>query len=616
MRAPSIDATLDDPAYARTAAPSPDDALDVRPSTLTEPGKRYVLRRVLGAGGMGEVRLHRDLHIGREVALKTMHAKHAEHPATRLRFEREARVQGQLEHPAIVPVYDLGENEQGEVFFTMKRVRGRTLGSVLAAIASGEPETRARFSTRRLLSAFSNVCLAVELAHTRGVLHRDIKPENVMLGDYGEVYLLDWGLARVVGAADLEDGAVEAPSGTQTMVGAVMGTPGYMSPEQARGAIDQLGPATDVYSLGAVLFEILAGEPLHRGANVAALLASTMLGVAASPSARSPHAILAPELDALCVKATALDPTERVSSARALSEAIERYLDGDRDAALRREAAARHAETASTALRAAIESDDVAARARASSEASRALALDPENREARIAMLDLLTKPPRVAPPDALASYERARGEHLRAFFRHVTRTFLAYGVLYPVALLGTVREPAILSALFLFWVSTIGFAYTLSRRDHPGRGPLVLAFSFATAAVAAGTSRLWGPLVFMPLILGINAMGFSVALGRAQHAAFATVSALAVPFVLLLERVGLLSPTTVFDAAGLHIEPQLLHLDPAVYAPLTIFSVVMPIMTGWAVMNPINARSVEVERAMHVQAWQLRQMVPERSGA
>ncbi|CAN5925398.1 hypothetical protein BH11MYX4_BH11MYX4_30280 [soil metagenome] len=218
-------------------------------------GERYSVRRRIGLGGMGTIDLVHDRVVGRDVALKQMRPRTLDPRAEWASFEREARLQGQLEHPAIVPVYDLGKGEDGSPYFTMKRVRGESLASILDRLAEGDAETRARFSRRKLLTAFAQLCLAAHYAHERGVIHRDIKPANVMLGGYGEVYLLDWGIAKVRG-----DAASLAPAGTagaslrpdETTDGSVVGSLGTMAPEQAEGlAIDA---RADVYALGAVLF--------------------------------------------------------------------------------------------------------------------------------------------------------------------------------------------------------------------------------------------------------------------------------------------------------------------------------------------------------------------------
>ncbi|MDQ3368750.1 MAG: serine/threonine protein kinase, partial [Myxococcota bacterium] len=228
--------------------------------------ERYDLGPVLGRGGMGEVRLARDARIDREVAIKLMRGGHSDRD-TVARFLREARVQGALEHPAIVPVHDLGINREGHPYFVMKRLAGITLADVITARAAGEPDAATRWPRRLLLTRLTDVCLAIEFAHTRGVVHRDLKPANIMLGDFGEAYVLDWGLARIVAdAAPIS--SVRPLSGEhepgQTAVGALLGTPGYLAPEQARG--EDVDTRADVFSLGCILYELLTGAPaLPRG---------------------------------------------------------------------------------------------------------------------------------------------------------------------------------------------------------------------------------------------------------------------------------------------------------------------------------------------------------------
>jgi serine/threonine-protein kinase len=182
----------------------------------------YQLGALIGHGGMGEVVAAYDPRVGREVAIKRLRAAAASGDGV-ARFLREARIQARLEHPAIVPVHDLGTDPDGRPYFTMKRLAGVTLAHQLA---TKPPPPR-----QRLLRAFADVCLAIELAHGRGVVHRDLKPANIMLGDFGEVYVLDWGLARVLGEHDASVGAdVESLDG-MTQAGSVLGTPGYMAPE-------------------------------------------------------------------------------------------------------------------------------------------------------------------------------------------------------------------------------------------------------------------------------------------------------------------------------------------------------------------------------------------------
>src|SRR5512143_50178 len=187
---------------------------------------RYALGLQLGAGGMGEVLLARDDQIGRDVAIKRMRVEAT--PVAVTRFLREAKIQGRLEHPSIVPVHELASDAAGRPFFVMKRLTGTTLAAILK---------EASVSRQKLLRAFADVCLAVEFAHRRGVIHRDRKPDNIMLGDFGEVYVLDWGVAHVDSESDsLHDGgAVAAGEDGATEVGAILGTPGYIAPELVRG---------------------------------------------------------------------------------------------------------------------------------------------------------------------------------------------------------------------------------------------------------------------------------------------------------------------------------------------------------------------------------------------
>jgi serine/threonine-protein kinase len=304
-----------------------------RSAKLDERGfdERYLRLELLGRGGMGEVHLCKDALVGRDVAMKHARAPRVLEvgeavPSASLRdvhdrFVREARVQGQLEHPSVVPVYDLGLTPGRAPYFTMKRVRGLSLAEIIQALARGNAEAQSHYGRRKLLSAFSSACLAVDFAHARGVLHRDLKPGNLMLGDFGEVYVLDWGLAKVIGrdavgalpgpTASWED---EAPTQVARYDSAgtgegMMGTPGYMSPEQAQTGV--LDGRSDVYALGAILFELLALEPLHAIAPLPQVLASTVGGVDARPSLRPRGEDVPPELDAICVRATALAPDDR-----------------------------------------------------------------------------------------------------------------------------------------------------------------------------------------------------------------------------------------------------------------------------------------------------------------
>ncbi|HEY6463463.1 MAG TPA: serine/threonine-protein kinase, partial [Polyangiaceae bacterium] len=340
---------------------------------------RYVVLERLGEGGMGEVRLCHDELLGRDVARKQMRRAIASHPDLHARFLREARVQARLEHPSIVPVYDL-DVEAGAPFFTMKRVRGATLGEILTRLAAREKDAVESYSRHRLLAAFASVCLTVELAHESGVVHRDLKPDNVMLGSYGELYVLDWGIAKIADepARALQQDAEHGAERTRTRSDSFLGTPGYMAPEQLEEP-SSVDARADVYALGAILFEIVTLQPLHAVADGAQMMAATLRGVEARPSVRAPGCNTAPELDDICAKATARRREDRYPSVRALHDALERYRRRDRDLEQRRARAIEHARRAEAAAAEATSEvrPDAPRRVLALREASRALALDP-----------------------------------------------------------------------------------------------------------------------------------------------------------------------------------------------------------------------------------------------
>jgi len=285
---------------------------------------RYEVLRTLATGSMAEIRLCKDRPFAREVAMKVLRSGPASR-ASRWRFFREARVQGQLAHPAIVPVYDLGLDPAGDLYFTMKWVRGVTLQQALAELRDGASEPA--FNERQLLARLAQLCLAMHYAHLRGVVHRDLKPTNIMLGEFGEVYALDWGLAKVLSEASPQHEPIDDASGAmRTSDGSVLGTIGYMAPEQLQGEVDKVSVRSDVYSLGAMLFELLAGEPLHKGSAAVQALSSLKTD-GARPAERADRDVPG-TLDALCYEALRVDPSERLDSAKGIAEAIELHLTG------------------------------------------------------------------------------------------------------------------------------------------------------------------------------------------------------------------------------------------------------------------------------------------------
>ncbi len=258
-------------------------------------GLRFRILRPHARGGLGEVYVARDEELHREVALKQIQERHADHPDSRSRFVQEAEITGGLEHPGIVPVYGLGHYPDGRPFYAMRFIRGDSLKEAIERFhrddekPGRDPGERA-LALRQLLGRFVDVCNAIAYAHSRGVLHRDLKPGNVMLGPYGETLVVDWGLAKPIGRPEggspTPERTLRPSSGsgvTPTQMGSAIGTPAFMSPEQAAGRLDELGPASDVYSLGAVLYSLLTGRIPFDDAQVEDVLRKVRAGEVRPP---------------------------------------------------------------------------------------------------------------------------------------------------------------------------------------------------------------------------------------------------------------------------------------------------------------------------------------------
>jgi WD40 repeat protein/tRNA A-37 threonylcarbamoyl transferase component Bud32 len=298
--------------------------------------------RELARGGMGAVRSARESATHRTVAVKVM--LHPDNPQDAVRFITEARITAQLEHPNIVPVYDLGLDANGKPFYSMKLVEGITLLRVLQLHKEGVKETVDRYPLATLLTIFQKLCDALAFAHARGVIHRDLKPANIMLGKYGEVLVMDWGLAKVVGTKHTSD-APDAdtlplgPSGehsgseAHTLAGAILGTPQYMSPEQARGEIDELDARSDIFVLGLILYEILTLDRAFTGNRTNEILARIAGFTGPLPMAQTrikhlPGGAVPESLAAIVHKATAAEKDERYASVTDLQRDIEAYQNG------------------------------------------------------------------------------------------------------------------------------------------------------------------------------------------------------------------------------------------------------------------------------------------------
>jgi tetratricopeptide (TPR) repeat protein/tRNA A-37 threonylcarbamoyl transferase component Bud32 len=303
--------------------------LQVTTDLVPPSGDRYTLSRLHATGGIGRVWLARDLGLGREVALKELRPDRAGAPVASARFLREARVTGQLEHPGIVPVYELATRpDDGTPFYTMRFVRGQTLQEKVANYHRRRAKKKAGpLELRELLTAFVGVCNAIAFAHSKKVIHRDLKPQNIVVGDFGEVMVLDWGLAKVVGVADDNEPAVEPGDddpANRTVAGQVLGTPAYMAPEQAEGRVEDLNERTDVYGLGAVLYEILTGRPPVAGSETGEILRKVVREAPQEPRSVVPNT--PPALEAVCLKALAKRRANRYPSAAALADDVRHWL--------------------------------------------------------------------------------------------------------------------------------------------------------------------------------------------------------------------------------------------------------------------------------------------------
>ncbi len=595
---------------------------------------RYIVGDLLGRGGMGDVVVAIDAQIGRDVAIKRMRDVNA---ASIARFLREARIQGRLDHPAIVPVHELAIDEAGHPYFVMKRLTGTTLADILSDPGDPVPRETAseRHSRQRLLRAFTDVCLAVEFAHTRGVIHRDLKPANIMLGDFGEVYVLDWGIAHLVREDDAADllhtqkrpRPGEAPAwnvdAVETEAGAVLGTIGYMAPEQLRGwAIDR---RVDVYALGCILFELLARQPLHAPGDHAAALGE----YDARPSSRSPAQEVPPELEALCVAATAEDPGKRPASAREVGERVQRFLDGDRDVGQRRRLAAEHLALARSALvgaedvpltttsivRRGAAHDNQIDRRNVMQHAGRALALDPSSADAADLVTRMMLEPPRETPAEVQAELSALEDADLRSQGGFALTAYIIYLTFVPIMMWVGVRDAPTLTLGTLAILANIGFAFVLMRSKRTITTAFLYTMVGSNILLLAIAARLFSPFLVAPGIAAATmfALVLHPRFGRPAVLVIALCSAILVPWIL--ERVGVLSPTIGAHDGALVMRTangsfRLPHMELA----LALYVVALLICAAF-LSRGMSRMHHQSRRAAYLQAWHMRQLVPMGTG-
>ena len=284
-------------------------------------------------GGEAILQTCRDENLGRTVVMKTLLPQLQGLEVYQKRFLREARVTALLAHPATVPVYEISRTSDGSVYFTMKKLSGRDLCEILDGIAEGNEDLRDEFPVEALVNVLIHVGHCLAFAHHRGVIHRDVKPSNIMVGEFGNIMLLDWGLAKV---RDMEDDdAIEELARTNrqkipgrlTGPGDVQGTPFYMSPEQARETSD-VDHRTDIYNMGIILFEILTGESYMSGRNFREIKRKILEDPIQTPAEYAPRGTISPELNSICVKALQKEPADRYSEMSELVDDLRAVLLG------------------------------------------------------------------------------------------------------------------------------------------------------------------------------------------------------------------------------------------------------------------------------------------------
>jgi serine/threonine protein kinase len=574
---------------------------------------RYEAGPLLGQGGMGEVVLNLDHVIGRHVARKTL-LPEVRSDRTFTRFVREARVQGQLEHPSVVPVYDFGVEPDGAPFFTMKRVRGETLARVLEALSDRDADYASRFSRHKLLAVFRQVCLAVEYAHLRGVVHRDLKPNNIMLGDFGEVYVLDWGLAKLKSDADVVDRPTGADADEdRTGANDVVGTPAYMAPEQFGAGRHAFDTRQDVFALGAILFEILTLTRYRPGASFATLLPTLIreadLDTPTRPSSRAID--IAPELDETCTRALAATPAARLESAGAIATVIEQYLEGDHNQGVRRAMAA----TLLASARKLVENgrEDASVRVEAMRNAIKALALTPDDVETQCLLLSLVVDGSGKLPPEVEEEFE-ANDFELDAHRARLGIAGLgAWFIALPFALWVGIRDWVSVGVMIGLTLGAMAYMTALLRTRSRGSGH-VLAIAAILGATLALTSAWLGPFVLVP----VGTCGIAILFGsRAtpkERPWLILIWALAVLVPFGVELLHVFPPAYTFEGGNLVLHPRVLNLPEGMTMLALAYTALTFQLLPMLFLGQLRDKQRDGDRRMFVQAWHLRQLFPAAS--
>jgi serine/threonine-protein kinase len=543
--------------------------------------ERYEIGREIGRGGMGEIVAAHDTRIGRDVAIKRLHAENPS-DAAMARFLREARIQGRLEHPAIPPVHDLAHDEDGRPYFAMRKLEGVTLAETLR-------DPKSPFTTQRLLRAFVEICNAIDLAHSQRIVHRDLKPSNILLGERGEVYVLDWGIARELDAPD-------------AFAGGVSGTPGYMAPEQLRGERD-LDERVDIYALGCILFEIAARRPLHAKGDA---------GIEQTLRGEFPYDVELPlELSNACRWATCVHRSQRFKSARDLGDVVQRYLDGDRDLEQRRALARHHLVAARTAFMEV--SDDAARRSIVMREAGKAIALDPTIDGAAELIGRLMLEPAATMPAPVRRELDEMDLRASRGMAQLSIGTSLLHCAVFAILLLCGVNDPFYLS-LFgagssaMLVIAVFGIRYN-TLRLHRWLATVWVALLLVMIAL---TSRMFTPLLISPTVATISVATLSFnPVVRRRGLALATLAGLVATLgIWTAELLGVLSSGITWTQGTMVLTSPVEGIGNLPVFPLLFVMIGINIVTG-AGIGYVAMRATERARnKLVLQAWHLRQLV------
>ena len=505
----------------------------------------YAIGELIGKGGGGEVFVAHDRRVGRDVALKRLPTPAPTDEET-ARFLREARIQARLEHPAIVPVYELGKDDIGRPFFAMKRLAGKPLSELLGIA-----------TRQRMLSAFADVCRAIDYAHSRGIVHRDLKPANIVLGEFGEVYVIDWGVARVLG----DEGTIEELADAE----GVLGTPQYMAPEQrANPRVDR--PA-DIFSLGRILAELLgADKPL--------------------------------ELDALCTAMMHVDAAKR-PTARASAERIEQYLDGDRDLARRKSLAEELVAYARGALGRRQRTDAMRA-------ASQALALDPRVEGAAEIVTTLMLEPPPQPPPSLEAALREADRADISRHAKAAIPGYLLIAAFIPhVAFTKVLVWPVVVAtpaSALLMAVAALRLARQPERTFN-----WMIAYAIGNAVIMVMLGMLIGPFTVVPAVASF------VTASVITYPTFLERPAVLVVTLVIgwLVPIGLAHSAWTIGAEGLLLRGYAVSFgSTAAVAIMLAASLAAVVMAG--IQSTVLGRAHRAaQHKLVAQAWQLKQLLP-----